>query len=516
MVDSWNLPGLLYSSPVAMLAASVKAVPDRIALVSGPLRLSYAEYGRAVAGLTRELLAKGVTGRVVVVSLRNGVEIAIALFAIQAAGATACPINPDYTPRELAELLADASPALIIAKMAEAERVRTALADGDLPDMLVLPENSDAWVAVWREDNTLELTDTVPDPDGVAALQYTGGTTGRPKGVELTHRQIAVNIAQREAFLPMHDGERVLCMMPLFHVFAISMCLHLAAYCRGTLVILPRYRPDWVVDTIEQERITILPAGPTVFNGLLSYQGSRKERFASLRACYSGSAALSVDTLTQWQSLAGCPVYEGYGQTEAGPILTYNAVFFPSRPGSVGRPVPATTIQVVDLETGTTVLPVEESGEIRARGPQIMRGYRGRPNATAETLRDGWLYTGDIGVIDRDGVLTIQGRKKDMVITGGFNVYPREIDEVMSGHPAVAEAATIGVPDAYRGEVLHAYVQLVPGAILDAEALLAWAAERLVRYKVPSAIHIMPALPRTSVAKVDKLALQRANYLQSQ
>lgn len=502
------LPGRVFDSPVAILADAVAGAPGRVAVACGGLSLTYAEYGRCVAGFAQALRELGAGGQVVVVALRNGVEVAVTLFAVQAAGAIACPVNPDYTPRELSLVLGDARPVAVVAKPELADRLREILPDAPPPALLVLPDDAAAWLAPWRDDPGLTLDGLRPDPDSVAALQYTGGTTGVPKGVELTHRGIATNIAQREARLPTRDGDVVLCMMPLFHVFAQAMCLHLAAHCRGTLVILPRYRPDWVVEAVARHRVTLLPAGPTVFNGLLGFEGLAGADLSSLRCCYSGSAPLSVDTAERWRAATGCTIQEGYGQTEAGPVLTYNGPDAPSPPGTVGTALPGTEIQVVDVDTGTRILPAGEAGEVRARGPQVMRGYRGRAEETAQVLRDGWLYTGDIGVLDSAGVLTILDRKKDMVITGGFNVYPREVDEVLMAHPAVEEAATVGVPDSYRGEVLRSFVRLAPGAAVDGEELRAWAARHLVRYKVPLEVVALDALPKTAAAKVDKKALR--------
>ena len=229
--------------------------------------------------------------------------------------------------------------------------------------------------------------------------------------------------------------------------------------------------------------------------------------WSSVRVCYSGSAPLAEETLRRWEAAVGAPIYEGYGQTEAGPILTYNGPQG-SRAGSVGRPVPGTEVEVVDLETGAKPLLAGQRGEIRARGPQIMQGYLARPEATAESLRDGWLYTGDIGEFAEDGFLYIRDRKKDLVIVGGYNVYPREVDEVLYLHADVAQAAAVGWPDSYRGEVIRAFVVLRPDASADEAALLAHCQANLARYKVPAVIEILDALPCTSANKVDKKALR--------
>ncbi len=361
----------------------------------------------------------------------------------------------------------------------------------------------------WKDDLSAQMPVPFPEPNDLVTLQYTGGTTGLPKGVNITHGQLSVNISQREAVWPTRtDNEIVLCVMPLFHVFASAMCLHFAVYCRGKLVILPRYHPELVLKTIAQEKITRLPLGPTIFHGLMAHEKIATADFSSLQSAYSGSAPLPENTLRQWERITGCPIYEGYGQSEAGPVLTGIEEGKPVIAGSVGLPLPQTDIQIVDVETGNTVLEVGQQGKIRARGPQIMSGYRGRPKETAETLRGGWLYTGDIGELDADGILYIRDRKKDMAIVGGYNVYPREIDEVLYSHEDVVEAAAIGVPDDYRGEVIAAFVVLQESSTITADALIDYCEELLAKYKVPSRIHLVEQIPKTLVGKIDKEALR--------
>jgi long-chain acyl-CoA synthetase len=242
---------------------------------------------------------------------------------------------------------------------------------------------------------------------------------------------------------------------------------------------------------------------------LLAHPGFAQADWRTVHTCYSGSAALPAPTLERWRHAVGAPVYEGYGLTEAGPVLSFNPARGPVKPGSVGMPVPLTEIEVVDVETGEQVLPPGQSGEIRARGPQLMRGYRNRLEETAQALRGGWLYTGDIGEFDGDGYLFVRDRKKDMVIVGGYNVYPREVEEVLFAHPDVADAAVVGRPDEYRGEVLVAHVVPRPGAQPGPEALLAHCRERLAPYKLPTHWQFANALPKTPANKTDKNALRK-------
>jgi long-chain acyl-CoA synthetase len=504
-----TLPNV-HPTVVHMLADAARVAGDATALVFGETRLTYAQYLRCVAGFARELEQRGARGSRVALVCGNSLDMPVALFAAHAAGAQAVPINPAYTARELEHILGDAAPAAVVHDAEVRSTVAPLAAALAIPHRLEVGGAAGASLTRWRDDATRALPAPLPSPEVLASLLYTGGTTGLPKGVNITHRQMTVNISQREAALPTRPGdEAVLCMMPLFHVFAAAMCLHLAAYCRGRLVILPRYRPESVLETIERERITRLPAGPTVFIGLLAHERFARTDFSSLRTAYSGSAPLPEATLAQWLAATGTPILEGFGQTEAGPVLTYVREGERLRPGSVGPALPLTEIQVVDVESGTRVLAAGERGEIRARGPQIMSGYRNRPAETAEALREGWLYTGDIGELDADGWLYIRDRKKDMAIVGGYNVYPREVDEVLFAHPDVKEAACAGVPDPYYGEAIRAYVVLKPGARASAEDLLAHCRANLARYKVPGRIYCVAELPRTTVGKIDRIALRQ-------
>lgn len=505
--DEDELPRV-FQSVVHMLDDAADRAPAATAIAYADRRLTYAEYRRCVAGFAHELVSVGARGSRVALVLGNSIEMAIAMFATHAAGAQATPINPIYTARELTHIVRDAQPVVLLYDSDSAATVEPLLEPLAVPVAIRLGEGG-RLLDVWRADERQALPFPMPRSEDLATLQYTGGTTGLPKGVNITHGQMSVNISQREAALPTRpEDESVLCVMPLFHVFAVAMCLHLACYCRGKLVILPRYRPDWLLETLRAERITRLPAGPTVFIGLMGYEGFAQADFSSLRTCYSGSAPLPEETLKRWQALTGTPILEGFGQTEAGPVLTYVREGGVIKPGSSGPALPGTEIEIVDTNYGITPLCVGEVGEVRARGPQVMAGYRNRPQETAEALRGGWLYTGDLGELDADGYLYVRDRKKDMVIVGGYNVYPREVDEVLHAHPGIAEAAAVGVPDAYRGEVIRAYVVRRPGIRLDAEDVLEHCRANLARYKVPVAVEFVESLPRTTVGKLDKKSLR--------
>lgn len=494
---------LFHDTVVHMLDDAARRSPDATAASFDGIDLTYRQYVSGVGALAGRLINLGAAGERVALFMGNSLDMAIAMFAVHAAGAQAVPLNPLYTAREAEYILRDSAPVATIYDAVLEETVRS------LPDAGILID-SDGTSFVDRSADTEDLLPTpLPDPDSLATLQYTGGTTGYPKGVNITHRQMSVNISQREAILPTApDAESIVCVMPLFHVFAVSMCLHLSAYCRGRLVILPRYHPEILCRTIAAEKISILPAGPTIYNGLLNFDGFDGAAFTHLNWCYSGSAPLPEETLRRWEDATGCFILEGYGQTEAGPVLTYNPAIGIRKPASVGVPLEMTEVEIVEVDGGDRPLPAGNVGEIRTRGPQIMAGYRNLPGETAETLRDGWLYTGDIGEFDEDGYLFIRDRKKDMAIVGGYNVFPREIDEVLYAHPDIVEAAAVGVPDDHYGEVIMAWVTLNAGSSVTEAALIAYCESQLARYKVPKSIIIVNEIPKTTVGKIDKKALR--------
>lgn len=500
----------VHPTVIHMLARAAREMPEALALICGEERLTYATYASCVAALAEELVGLGAAGGRVCLLMANSPDIAIATFAAQAAGAQVAPLNPGYTAHELAPILRDAEPCLLIHD-AEIDGIAATLArECGIPRRIMIGAGGRRLIdAPARPDPAASLR--LPSPDDLSTLQYTGGTTGRPKGVELGNRAVAVNVAQREALLPTGWGrERILAITPMYHVYAVSMGLYLAANCAGTLVIMPRYKPDAVIDAIARHRITLLSGSPTIYTGLMEHEAFGGADLTSLGLCFSGTAALPEETLRRWEAATGCPICEGYGQSEAGPVLSFNPRHGRRKVGSVGVAVPGTEIEIVDTETGTRVLAPGEIGEIRARGPQIMRGYRRLAEETRAALREGWLHTGDIGVLDADGYLFIRDRKKDMVIVSGYNVYPREVEEALHAHPAVIEAAVVGRPDAYRGERLVAHVVAREGAKLSGEELRAHLATRLAKYKIPSDILLVPALPKTTVGKIDKKQLRLA------
>jgi long-chain acyl-CoA synthetase len=493
---------------LSMLRRAFAAGPQDIAAICGDERLSYQGYVAAITALAQELAGLGIGGphsRVCLI-MGNALDSAVAMFAVQATGALLVPLNPTYTVPELAPMLRDAAPSLVIFDDARQQELSGLLRS--LPNCRLLAVGAASRrLTASRDEMALAAQFAhlpLPDPHSLSTIQYTGGTTGRAKGAMLTHAAIAVNVAQREALLPTRRGERILVMTPLFHVYAQAMGLYLAPFCQGTLVILPRYRPDLVIRAVRDHKITLFCGTPTIYTGLPASPDFASADWSSLRLCCSGSAALPEAVLRQWQDSTGCPICEGYGQTEAGPILTHNPAPGLRKAGSVGVALPHTSIEIVDPADASRILPAGSIGEIRARGPQIMSGYFGLKQETADALRDGWLYTGDLGSLDEDGYLYIRGRNKDMVIVSGFNVYPREVEEVLFAYPGILDAAVVGVPDSYRGEKLVGYLVGDPVNQTDLQTYLAG---HLTGYKVPQEFRFIDRLPRTAAGKVDKRQL---------
>ena len=495
----------VYPSVVHMLAEAAHRWPDREAVACGGDRLTYSDYFGAVAGFAKQLTELGASQQRVALVMANSVDICIAMFGVHAAGAQAVPLNPLYTAAELVPILSDAEPHVLIYDALSAPVIATVLEKVTVPHVIELGTSAGRRAF----DQLAEaLPEPWPAPEDPATLQYTGGTTGVSKGVNLSHLNIAVNISQREALLPTATtGERILSVLPLFHIYGVAMCLHNAVYAGATLVVLPRFTPEAAFELLKTEQITILAGSPTVFVGLMADERFAAADFSQLKLSYSGSAPLPAALLEKWRIATGAPVLEGYGQSESAPVISFNPLHGKQKPGSVGLALPQTDIEIVDAVDGQTVLGAGESGEIRIRGPQVMQGYHNRPAETAQALRNGWLYTGDIGELDTEDYLFIRDRKKDMLIVSGFNVYPREIEELLHRHPKVLEAAVIGRADDYRGEMPHAFVTPAPDCELTAEELEAYCRENLAAYKVPRAYDFVDALPKTGAGKIHKLAL---------
>ncbi len=347
--------------------------------------------------------------------------------------------------------------------------------------------------------------------DEVAVLQYTGGTTGAPKGAMLTHANFSAVVAAYNHWTsasPQNEDDKALVVLPLFHIFGLSFIMLLSIHSGTQLIMHIRFDADRVLGDIARKKITIFCGVPTMYTALVNHPKIKEFDLSSLRLCASGGAPLPVEVLQRFHDLTGVIPREGYGLTETAPLGTMQVTDAAPRPGSVGLPAPHTLIEVVDIESGTRVLPVGAKGEICVRGPQVMKGYWKQPEATAEAFRGGRFHTGDIGFIDKDGFLTLVDRKKDMILSGGFNVFPRNIEEAIYEHPAVAEVTVIGIADPYRGQSAKAFIVLKPGQpSFTFEELKTFLADKLGKYEIPAAMEIRASLPKTPVGKLSKKEL---------
>lgn len=498
-----------YDTVVHALAAAAERAPDRIALICRERAITYAQYLRAVGGLAAYLAAHGVRGERVSIMMSNSIEMAVAMLGAMAAGAQMSPINPFFTANELRPLLNDASPRVLLCDAASLDKARALAAELGIPHVAAFAPGMlsiDAWI----DDAGMTLPAQLPGRTDWATLPYTGGTTGVPKGAMHQHGNITSFFVQSWGLWPLEfDEHRFLNVAPMFHIWGFQFATWVPIFQRGTLVIVPKYEPDSVLEHMEKHRITVFAGGPpAIYMGLMAAPRYASTDFSSLRYCLSGGAPCPEQMIRNWEAHTGCVLLEGIGMSEGAPI-TMNPIRGVRKFLSVGLTAPATEIDIVDVETGEHLMPVGQPGEIRLRGPQFTQGYRNRPQETARALRNGWLYTGDIGYFDADGYLFVVDRKKDMALVGGYNVYPREIDELLFRHPKILEAAAFGVPDERLGETIVAYVVPRQNQPLTEDEVLQYCSENLVKYKRPTKVTIVTALPRTPASKIDKRALKK-------
>ena len=392
--------------------------------------------------------------------MRNSLEMAVGIYAGMAARAQVAPLNPNYTDREIEPLVADVAPHLIVCDAEFAERAHRLAAP--TAEIVVLGPGG-ITVEQLLAAPVKELP--LPQPDDLCAMFFTGGTTGVPKGADHRHRNLMAYCYGIAALWPMPlDAERILNVAPLFHIWGFCYTLVFPVYLRAFMDLLPAYKPAAVLEEFQKRRITTFAGGPAaLYMGLRANENFATTDFSSLRVCLSGGAACPVELIRVWEEKTGSVLLEGWGMSEGAPIHQ-NPLNGVRKVGSVGLAAAGYEAEVVDLETGNQIMPTGERGEIRVRGPQFTDGYHNRPEENARQIRDGWLYTGDIGYYDEDGYMFLVDRKKEMIIVGGYNVYPREIDELLFKHPAILEAATVGVPDSFSGEAVKVFVVLKPGA----------------------------------------------------
>lgn len=515
------------------LIDAAQEYPTRPALEFMGKQLSYERLLEECCRFANALVRLGI-GRQerVAIMLPNCPQTVIAYYGTLMAGCIAVLTNPLYKERELAIQLADSGAAAIITLDVLYPRVRAAQARTTLrhaiitsiKDYLPFPKNvlfslkmkKNVQAAGIIYDDKVHafapLLKSVPpkfmcaEIDGehdLALLQYTGGTTSTPKGVMLTHQNLVANTMQSASwFYKVRRGEEIfLGALPFFHVFGMTILMNLCTLCRGMNVLVPKFEPSEMLRIIHKLRPTVFPGAPTMYISLINHPDTDRYDLSSIHTCISGAASLPLEVQEKFEAITGCVLIEGYGLTEASPITHANLLWGKRKNGSIGIPFPDTEAKIVDSYTGEE-LPQGEVGELIVRGPQVMKGYWNKPEETVTALRDGWLYTGDLGRQDEDGFFSIIDRKKDLIIAGGFNIYPREVEEVLYEHPCVKEAVVVGVPDSYRGETVKAYIVTRTGTQVTQEELNVWCRERMASFKVPRQYEFRSELPKTIAGKV--------------
>jgi long-chain acyl-CoA synthetase len=534
-----EIPATLeYSSePVHQyLVNSAEKFPDKIAIhfmgkeitykKLNEEALSFAGYLQGTLGITK--------GDRVALMLPNTPQAVISYFGILMAGGIVVQTNPLYTERELEYQMKDSGAKAIITLDILYPRVSKVMPKTELQhvivtaikDYLPFPKNLaypfiqkkqyGIVVKVKHEGSTHLLTEILKKKpqkltgydfnleEDIALLQYTGGTTGSPKGVMLTHKNLIANTTMCEKWLyKCKPGEEsVLGIIPFFHVYGMTTVMILSIMMAYKMILLPKFDVVTTLKTIQKQRPTLFPGAPTIYIGILNHPDLEKYNLSSIHSCISGSAPLPVEVQEKFEEVSGGKLVEGYGLTEASPVTHSNFLWdVPRVKGSIGVPYPDTEVMILNMDTGEP-MPVKEIGEFAIKGPQIMKGYWNRPEDTADTIKDGWLLTGDLGYMDEQGYFYVVDRKKDMIIAGGYNIYPREIEEVLYEHPDVLEAVAAGIPDPYRGETVKAYIVLKEGSIVTTEEMNQFARKFLAAYKAPRIYEFKEELPKTAVGKI--------------
>ncbi|MDA8437063.1 MAG: long-chain-fatty-acid--CoA ligase [Actinomycetales bacterium] len=520
-----------------LLETAVRRHSDSVALDFYAATTTYAELGVQVARAAEALRRLGVApGDRVALILPNCPQHVVAFYAVLRLGAVVVEHNPLYTAGELAHQLSDHGARVAIAwdkvvptlnGIATQTAVRTIVAV-DLTTALPrtkrwalrLPVRAAretraamtghapgamSWADLVRDAPPLPADHPRPDAGDLALLQYTGGTTGVPKGAMLTHRNLRSNAAQGRAWVPgLADGREVVyAVLPLFHAYGLTLCLTFAMSIGATLVLFPRFDVDQTLEAMGRRPATFLPGVPPIYQALADAAPGRGVDLSTIRFAISGAMALPTHVVDHWEKVTGGLLVEGYGMTETSPVSVGNPVAPTRRPGTIGVPFPSTDVRVVDPEDASIDVGAGRPGELLVRGPQVFAGYWQRPADTAKTLLDGgWIRTGDIVVMDADGFLTVVDRIKELIITGGFNVYPSEVEDALRHVPGVLDAAAVGLPDGSGGERVVAAVVAEPGVRLDPEEVRAASRERLTGYKVPRQVVVVDELPRSVIGKV--------------
>jgi long-chain acyl-CoA synthetase len=501
-----------------LLSESARRFPHKTAMVLGDASLSYAALdgmARRFAGALRGLGVQ--PGEHVALMIPNVPHFTIAYFGGHYAGCPIVPVNVLLTADELAYHLEDSNAVALVAWEGFAGAAEAAvrrvpgckhlvLAKADRTD-LTAPAGAHNMAALLAAASPVTAAHTTM-PDDTAVILYTSGTTGRPKGAELTHFNLFFNAYYvRTSLVPTSPSDVALATLPLFHSFGQTCIQNAILAGGGTVVLLPRFDADAAFGLIQKHKVTLFAGVPTMYFALLHHAGADQYDTSSLKYCMSGGAAMPVEVMNAFDAKYRVNILEGYGLSETSPVASFNVLDQPKKAGSIGLPIWGVDFQLTD-DAGKTIEAVDVPGEIWIRGHNVMKGYYKKPEANAESIQGGWFKTGDVAKRDADGYYFIVDRKKDMIIRGGFNVYPREIEEVLYTHPAVAEAAVIGVPHESHGEEVKAVIATKPGQTCDAETIVAYCKERLAAYKYPRIVEFRESLPKGPTGKILKRELK--------
>ena len=505
----------------------VAAYPEKPYLIFNDLQLPYKLCNSMSRRLGNRLIDMGVKkGDRIALMMPNIPQYPVSLMTCYKIGAIAVPTNPLYTVPELTHQFADSGSETVIVMAAFAQKVIQILHEGKTSiKRIIIVQVPTGKIDFPAEETILDFEQCVgagkdDEPvvqigyDDVVMLQYTGGTTGLSKGCMLTNANMIAMITQTgmwHAVVVKPDQMKTLATIPLCHVFGMNCNINLSLYGGGTIVLVAQPSPDNILAAINRSKPNCWAAVPAMFQGVVHHPDVEKSEIKSMQGITSGGAPLAVELMKKFQDLSGARITEGYGLSETSNIVTANPMTTIRKAVRVGVPWPDVDIKIVDLEKGEKEMPTGEPGEIICKGPQVMKGYWKNPEETAIALKNGWLYTGDIGYMDEDGFVFITDRKKDMLLCSGFNVFPRDIDEVMYTHPKVLEACTIGVPDEKRGETVKVFVVPKPGLSMTEDEVVSYCRERLAPYKVPKIVEFINEVPRTSVGKPDRKALRAMN-----
>ncbi|MBC7261476.1 MAG: long-chain fatty acid--CoA ligase [Chloroflexi bacterium] len=495
-----------------VLETGALSQPQHTAIISNGHRMSYAQLNEAANRCAAALAGLGVhPGDKVAIMLPNVPEFVIAYFGVLKAGGCVVPLNTLFKASEIAYHLEDSEAAVLIVDEAYLPEVQQALKRVEACRHLIVVgkriSSDTQYFAHLLEVSQPDFDTVQTRPDDTAVILYTAGAMGYPRGAELTHFNMFYNAAltaDRLCKITPHDVS--IAVLPLFHAFGQTCVMNATLYAGGTLTMLARFDSDKVLQIIQRDRVSLLLGVPTMYWYLQHYPGAEKYDWSSLRLCCSGGAALPVDLMRAFEKRYGLPIFEGYGLSETSPVASFNPTDKPPHPGSIGQPIYGVQMRIVDEDDRE--LPPGQVGEIVIRGHNVMKGYYKRPGLTAEAMRSGWFHTGDLGRKDEEGYFYIVGRKKDLIKRGGLNIYPREVEDVLLAHPAVAEAAVVGVPDEVMGEEIKAFIVLEPDEVVDAEELIEYARSRMAAYKYPRYIEFRTELPKDAAGKILKRQLK--------